>query len=445
VAAGEAVRRRGAPGGRPLLLLFGAFPLWWALGLPAVVWILLAVPMLAWLVRPGVRAPKGFGLWLGFLFWMLLSATQLEESRRLFAFSYRALLYLSMTVLFLYLFNLPPAAVPARKVVVALTCFWAAVVGFGFLALVFPDARVVTPAARLLPGPIAGNPFVQDLFNPKLAQVQTFLGYSLPRPAAPFTYTNEWGGAVGLLTPVAIAGIGQLRSYLARNLVRVLLVASLVPIVVSANRGLWIALGAGLVYAAVRVALRGNARALVAIVTFLALVAALVAFTPLLHYVEDRIATPHSNQRRESLGEQALQGAARSPLLGYGGPRESAETPNAPEIGTHGHVYLVAFSHGVPGLLLFLGWWLLALRASARGATGLPLWLHVVLLIGLIEFLYYDMMPAQLHLMMAVAALALREREAAALKPAAAAADPVAERALAPRATRVPDGDLEPA
>jgi hypothetical protein len=36
----------------------------------------------------------------------------------------------------------------------------------------------------------------------------------------------------------------------------------------------------------------------------------------------------------------------------------------------------------------------------------------VLLLVGVLEFLYYDMMPTQLHLMMAVAAVAWREREA---------------------------------
>ena len=48
-----------------------------------------------------------------------------------------------------------------------------------------------------------------------------------------------------------------------------------------------------------------------------------------------------------------------------------------------------------------------------RGATGPPLWCHVMLLIGVLEFAYYDMMPTQLHLMMVVAAVAWRELEAA--------------------------------
>ena len=412
--AAPAPRRSGLPEGWPVLALFGAFPIWWALGLSSVIWIILAVPMLAWLLTRGrVRVPKGFGLWLAFLFWMLLSATQLDEARRWYAFSYRAVLYLSMTVMFVYVYNLPRPSVPARRIVLALTLFWATVICFGFAALASPSFKLTTPVSLLLPAKIAANSFAQDLFSARLAQVQTFIGYALPRPAAPFTYTNEWGGAVGLLTPMALAGLGMLRSYLTRNLVRVLLVASLVPIVISANRGLWVGLGVGLVYAAVRVALRGNARALVAILGFLALVAALVTLTPLERYVSDRLANQHSNERRSSLGSQAVSGALERPLLGHGGPRESPDLVNAPEIGTHGQVYLVMFSQGIPGLAFFLGWWLWALWVSHRGATGPPLWCHVMLLIGVLEFLYYDMMPTQLHLMMVVAAVAWREQEAA--------------------------------
>jgi xanthosine utilization system XapX-like protein len=396
-----------------VLALFGGFPVWWALGLSSVICIVAAVPMLAWLLARGrVRVPRGFGWWLAFLFWMLLSATQLDEARRWYAFSYRGVLYLSMTVMFVYVYNLPRTAMPTRRIVFALALFWATVILFGFAALAAPNFRITTPVALLLPEPLASSSYAQDLFNPKLAQVQTFIGYALTRPAAPFTYTNEWGGSVGLLTPMALAAIGMLRSYLARNAIRVLLVASLVPIVISANRGLWVGLAVGLVYAAVRVALRGNARALVAIVGFLALVAAGVLLTPLDRYLTDRLAHQHSNERRESLADQAVAGALERPLLGFGGPRASSLTPNAPDIGTHGQVYLVMFSHGVPGIAFFLAWWLWVLWISRRAPTGPPLWCHVMLLVGVLEFAYYDMMPTQLHLMMVVAAVAWRDREA---------------------------------
>jgi hypothetical protein len=196
--------------------------------------------MLVWLLLKGrVRVPKGFGWWLAFLFWMLLSATQLDETRRWYAFSYRGVLYLSMTVMFVYVYNLPRSAMPTRRIVLALALFWAVVIGFGFAALAAPGFRLTTPAAMVLPAELQASSYVQELFNPRLAQVQTFIGYALTRPAAPFTYTNEWGGAVGLLTPMALAALGLVRSYLARNAIRLLLVASLVPVVVSVNRGLW--------------------------------------------------------------------------------------------------------------------------------------------------------------------------------------------------------------
>ncbi|HYY80501.1 MAG TPA: O-antigen ligase family protein [Actinomycetes bacterium] len=418
--------RRG-PAGWPVFLLFGLVPLWWALGLGALIWIILAVPMLVTLVQiRGVRLPRGFGLWLAFLAWMLVSASQLPGGTASpLAFGYRASLYLSMTVLFLYVYNLPRAGVPARRVVLSLTLFWAAVVSFGFLALVLPDGRITTPTALLLPSRITDNPFVQDLLNPRLAQVQTFLGYPVARPAAPFTYTNEWGGTIAMLTPMAIASLGLIRSYLVRNLVRLLLVASLVPMVISLDRGLWVGLGFGLVYAAVLVALRGNVRALLAILAFLALVGGLVALTPLKGFVEDRLAHPHSNARRESLGSAALQSWKGSPLFGYGGTLQS-DNPNSPDVGTHGQVYLVLVSHGLPGVLFFVGWFLWAVWVTARGASGLPLWAHVVLVIGVLEFFFYDMLPTQLCLMMAVGALAMRELGAARARAAAPAAAPTA-------------------
>jgi len=421
------------PAGWPVYLLYGAVPLWWVLGLSALIWVLLAVPMLLWLLqRPGVRAPKGFGLWIGFLGWMLITATQLDQAKLWIAYSYRAVLYLSMTVLFLYVYNLPRSAVPIRRMILLLTFFWAVVIGFGFLALALPQARITTPVARLLPGSIAANDFVQELFNPRLAQVQD-IGYPVTRPAAPFAYSNEWGGMVALLTPMAIASLSLLRSYLARNLVRLLLVASLVPIVISANRGLWIGLAAGLVYLAARVAFRGNVGALVAILGFLVLIAGLVAFTPLKGLVEERLTHQHSNERRADLAAEAIEGWKRSPIFGYGGPRELTTNPDAPQVGTHGQFYLVLFSHGLPATVLFLGWWLWAFLATFKVATGPPLWVHAVVGIGMLQFFYYNMIPDQLHLMMLAAALAWRERAAAAAPPAGRTADAEPASPLAAR------------
>ena len=139
-----------------MLALFGGFPLWWALGLSSVICIIAAVPMAVWLLAMGrVRVPRGFGWWLAFLFWMLLSATQLDEARRWYAFSYRGVLYLSMTVMFVYVYNLPRSAMPTRRIVLALALFWATVICFGFAALAAPNFRLTTPVSLLLPEPLA--------------------------------------------------------------------------------------------------------------------------------------------------------------------------------------------------------------------------------------------------------------------------------------------------
>jgi hypothetical protein len=79
----RATREAFLPEGWPLYLLFGAYPLWWLLGLSAFVWPLLAIPMAAsLLMRDRVRAPRGFGVWLLFLSLMLASGTQLNDTER---------------------------------------------------------------------------------------------------------------------------------------------------------------------------------------------------------------------------------------------------------------------------------------------------------------------------------------------------------------------------
>jgi hypothetical protein len=163
-----------------------------------------------------------------------------------------------------------------------------------------------------------------------------------------------------------MADLGLLRSYLSGNLVRLLLAASLVSIVVSASRGLWIGLGAGWPRA-VRAALVGNARSLAAIVGSLAAGRRPGRLYPA-GALRRRPAGPPAQQRAPVQPQRAGgPGGLERPLLGYGGPRESPEQPNAPDVGTHGQVYLVLFSHGVPGVAFFCGWWLWGSRHGDRG------------------------------------------------------------------------------
>ena len=57
--------------GWPLALLYLGFPLWWALGLAQLIFLVVAAAMAVILYRQRpVKVPRGFGIWLLFLVWM---------------------------------------------------------------------------------------------------------------------------------------------------------------------------------------------------------------------------------------------------------------------------------------------------------------------------------------------------------------------------------------
>jgi hypothetical protein len=394
----------------PLWILFLAFPLWWALGFAPFVWPAVAIPLAAALFMRGwTNAPRGFGVWILFLVWVLASGTQLNEAEQWIFFTYRLTIYLSATLLFLYVFNAPRAELPSSRITGLLTVFWSFAVLGGFLALAFPDGSFASVAERILPAGVIGNSFVYELVHPAFAQVHDFLGYPIPRPKAPFVYTNEWGANMALLTPFVLATWRTVSKTSIRLLLGAMLLASVVPIVVSVNRGLWLSLGLGLVYAAVRLAIRGRVRALQALVGFIVFSGFLILTTPLAGVIADRLADPHSIGTRGSLYAEAAENVLDSPLVGFGAPRPSERNPNAPPVGTHGQFWLVLFSHGIPGMALFLGWLGYVFWQSQRRRSGLHLWMSVVLLIALIQMPYYGMLPVPIHLVMLAAAVSWRE------------------------------------
>src|SRR3546814_11877583 len=74
-------------------------------------------------------------------------------------------------------------------------------IAFGYAALAFPRLDTGSLLQRLVPGSIGGEVFFQDLTSIRFAELKGFLGYPVPRPAAPFPYTNGGGSALALVTP----------------------------------------------------------------------------------------------------------------------------------------------------------------------------------------------------------------------------------------------------
>jgi hypothetical protein len=407
----------------PLLALYVAFPLWWILGLGALIWPILALPMLAALVIRGrVRVPSGFGIWFGFLVWMLGSGIQLDSASRVIGWSYRAALYFSATIVFLYVFNTPRERLPARTLTMALTGFWAFVVVGGYLGILFPHGSFTTPVEHLMPGGLLANSFVSDLVHPSFAQTAASNLGVAARPQAPFTYTNEWGANFALLIPMVFASMAQARTHGGRILLGILVPVGLVPAALSLNRGLFLSLGAGLLYAALRYAIRGKVKALIGITILLVVAGGVFAVLPIQQLLSERIANSATNQTRASLYSEVLVRVEQSPLLGYGAPRPSEEGAGAPSVGTQGQLWMVLFSHGFPGAALFVAWYVWAVWRTRKGLSPVWFWSHVTVFIGLVQLPYYGALPSQIHTIMLATAMALREEDAFVRRQARASA-----------------------
>ncbi len=393
---------------RALLALLTAYPLWWLIGINAFLWVLVAVPALLWLFdrRGSLVAPRGFGLWLLFLAWVALSALRLSEVDRIAAAFYRGTCYAAAAVLLLLVVNLPARQLSTRSLVHALTWLWGWAVGLAVVALIIPEWSITSPVERLLPERVAQIPFVHTLVHPALATLDPLLG--TPRPKPLFSYTNNWGSAVALLTPIAIYATVTARTARGRVLLATGLLVSLVPIVASVNRGLWIGVAAGVLYVLARLILRGRFLALLVLTALLAVVSLALALTPLGNLVAERLDAPNTSTRA-SLYLASVDAAQRSPALGYGAPisSEGLANSNNVSIGTHGQFWTVLVSQGYPGVALFVGF-LTLMAWRTRGVADQALWLHAVLVVLLVQLPFYDPLPAGLIIAFLAIALCLR-------------------------------------
>ena len=405
--------KRMLPYGWPLFAAFGLFPVWYVLGMGALIWFFLAIPMTFSLVaRSKVKVPRGFGLFLLFFIWMLATVIQLQGSGtdRLFGFAYRAGLYYSAGVWCLYIYNAPKRLLSTRTILKALTWMWIVVVAGGWLGIASPTMEFTTLTEKLMPQGLQNNDLVYTLIHPKVDEVQTFLGYDVARPQAPFDFSNNWGGNFALMLPFVCAFWGQLRTLARRNLLRLVAVFSMIPVAFSLNRTLWLCLIVTLVYGGARFAIRGKGKGGFQAICAVSIVAYLMFnFGPVGQLISDRAQTNHSGSGRALLYNEAADSVKKSPLLGYGAPRASQRNPNLPPVGTQGHFWLVFFSHGFPGMILFVGFVSSAMWRTRRARTAAALWCHITLLLAMIMMPFYGLFHMQLHVVAIAFALASRE------------------------------------
>lgn len=396
--------------GWPVYAVFVLFPLWWLIGFVDAMWIPMAGVMAIYMVRARVlRAPRGFGIWVVFLVCAAFSAVQLDAPSQLVGFGYRLAIYLSCTVLFLYVYN-GRQLISSRFVAGTLTAYWITTVVGGYLGLLFPAAVVRTPLSYVTPGALLSNDLVNRMVIRRFAQFNPDGYFDIdPRPSAPFLYTNNWGNAFSLLLPIVIAYLMTIRGERRFWWLLAMLPISVVPAVLTLNRGMFIGIGIAFLYVCVRLALMRNTKA-IAVLTLTAVLGGVgYLLLPAQERLENRLEQSTTTADRASLYEQALDATSESPIFGHGAPVE-AENPNAPPVGTQGQFWLVLVSHGPPAVLSFTGWFAWAWWRSRRRVDPIGLACNTTLIVGTIELLYYGVLPNGLPILMVAAAVALRPR-----------------------------------
>jgi O-antigen ligase len=394
----------------PVVALFGLFPFWWILGLVDVIWIPVAAVMALYLYRAGdVRVPRHFPVWLFFLAFAGCSVIMITSWGDLTGFVYRYAIYLSSTVLFVYVYN-GHQRLTARFVAGVLTCWWLTTVAGGFLGLLLPTAVIRTPMSYLLPAGLQANDLVNHMVIRRFAQYNPDSYFQLdPRPSAPFLYTNNWGNVYSLLLPFVIVYLLQVRGERRFGLLALMLPISAIPAALTLNRGMFLGIAVAISYVALRLAMRGKLRALttLALVTVIGVLA--IQLSPLQERLDARLGgETNSNTDRTSLYVQSLQLIPQSPLFGFGGPRDPV-TPTAAPVGTQGQVWLLLVSHGPIAALCFVGFFVLAFYRIRRRSDPMGVACATVMLVGSMELFYYGVVPNGLPLMVVAAAMGLRE------------------------------------
>jgi hypothetical protein len=397
------------PRGWQAYALFALLPLWWLMGFSMFIWPILTVPLLGAMAlgRWPVRAPRRFGIYLLLIGWMVVSGLELHGGQRILAWAWRGSFFVAGAILFLFLLNVPERRLPTRSIINAMALYWLIVVMGGWFGVLFPHFQLSSPAQHLLPHSVVNNQYVYAHVHLQFAEVQKFLGFPLGRPETFFAYTNAWGSAFALLTPFAIASMLRTRNRAWRNLLRWGMVASFVPVVFSLDRGLWLSLGAALTYAAVRFGFRRNFRLVGLMVSVFVMVAVALLVTPLGGLASGRFSHKTGDQGRLQRDQAATQLVMQKPWLGFGAPQQNTVKGQS-NIGTESEVFLLVFSHGIPGLSLFVLWFAYTLFRSARWRSPEAFWAHLVILIACIQAPYYEL-TERLPLIMVAAAIVYRE------------------------------------
>ena len=322
----------------------------------------------------------------------------------------------------LYAGNLSERELPRLRLIRWLGVFFLVTVAGGVLGVLAPHFEFTSAVEMLLPERWSNKGFIQSLVHPHAAQIHEVLGYESPRPAAPFNYTNTWGYVLSLTLVWFVVGWWVYGGATRRLLTPLLLAVAVVLVVISLNRGTWLALVLIGAYIMVRLIAWGRLWALGVMCAALAVGTIVFVVTPLHVLVAERLAHPHSNNRRIFTIVRTFEASTHSPVLGFGTTRtargsaqsiaigESASCPRCgnPTLGSNGQLWLLLISQGYTGVLLYVGFFTYLAARYWRDRTPLGVTGTLVLLLSLYYMLVYNAIVTPLSLTMLSLALLWR-------------------------------------
>lgn len=393
----------------PVLVLLWGYPVFWALGLLPFAQIIIAIPMVALLTfRRAFLFVPGILPWLGFAVWMIPAALMVDQMGRLVGIGVRFSQFLALAILMVYIVN-ARTALPVRRILNGLTFIWVFVIVGGYLGMLFPDARLTLTVGLILPDVLTSNDYISDLVFPPLAEIQTPWGAEEPfkRPSAPFAYTNGWGAAMAVLTPIAVATAIGHRSARAMWFLVAAIVAAIPPAVATSNRGLFIGIGGAIGYVVIRLILSGRWLALLWVSVLSAMAGIILTLSGFLDEIIARQETVDTTTGRGNLYVETFERTLLSPVLGYGAPRPSYWSEIY--IGTQGAIWNAMFCFGFVGLALFALMLIIGAARTIDAPNLSALWLHTSVVVACVLSVFYGL-DRQLVFVGVVLAVMLREK-----------------------------------
>ena len=393
----------------PLMVTFGAAPLLWLAGLFYLGWPMLGALLAVLLLtrRNRISMPAGTALWLLFCALVVLSATRLAKFSEGEVAFLRLTFYLTAIVICLYVYTALREGQRWERVFQPLVLFWLGLVALGWLGVLVPTFAATSPFEAVLPAAISHNSFVHDLVHLRTAEYSDRAAVPFYRPSAPFPYTNTWGSTWALLVPCVMAYLLSVRGTRLRVILMISLPLSLPPAFLTLNRGMFVSLGAGLAVLTLRAVARGQVKVVATVIVAAGLVGIATLVIPVGSLIAARTSSSDTTTDRLDLYRQAIGLAEKAPVLGYGGPVTLDTTTADAPVGTQGQFWQVLVSHGLPALLVFVGWFVVVGRRIGRATSAAGQWLATVPIVGAVQLPFYGLTFHNLSVLFYAAGLAL--------------------------------------